>query len=236
VHIQKIGIDTDKFPTQDYYPFNLPIIQNTHFIELSSPISFFIGENGTGKSTILKAISEKCGIYMWEDNLRSRYDKNPYEKVLFKALEIHWTNGIVPGSFFAAEIFQHFSQILDELAKTDAGILDYFGGKSLMSQSHGQSLISFFKSRYKIKGLYLLDEPETALSPKSQLELVKIIARMSEAGHAQFIVATHSPILLACPGASILNFNTIPIQPIDYELTEYYQVYKDFLNNRSRYL
>ena len=115
-------------------------------------------------------------------------------------------------------------------------MLEYFGGKSLVQQSHGQSLMSFFKSRFKIKGLYLLDEPETALSPKSQLALLTLLKEMSRAGHAQFIIATHSPILLACPGSVIYSFDHIPIRQIAYEDTEYYRIYKSFMNDRAQYL
>ncbi|MCL5057231.1 MAG: AAA family ATPase [Actinobacteria bacterium] len=96
--------------------------------------------------------------------------------------------------------------------------------------------IHLSKSRYRIKGLYLLDEPENALSPKKQLELLKILNESSQAGHAQFIIATHSPILLALPEACIYSFDHIPIKPVQYEETEYYQIYRDFLNDRDKYL
>ena len=96
--------------------------------------------------------------------------------------------------------------------------------------------MSFFRTRYRIKGLYLLDEPETALSPKSQLELLEILSTMSAAGHAQFIVATHSPILLACPGAVIYGFDHAPIAPVQYEQTRHYQIYAGFMNDKSKYL
>ena len=145
-------------------------------------------------------------------------------------------NGSVPGAFFSSQIFQDFARFLDEWAKADPAILGYFGGSSLITQSHGQSLISFFNARYKIKGLYLLDEPETALSPKSQLKLLRLLKEMSEAGHAQFIIASHSPILLAYPGATIYSFDSLPLKSIDYEETEYYRTYKDFINNREKYL
>ena len=118
----------------------------------------------------------------------------------------------------------------------DPGLLDYFGGKSLMIQSHGQSLMSFFKSRFKIKGLYLLDEPETALSPTTQIELLKLIAKMGQSGHAQFIIATHSPILLACPQATLYRFSAASLEPIKYEDTEHFQVYKSFMRDPNRYI
>jgi len=104
-----------------------------------------------------------------------------------------------------------------------------------MSQSHGQSIMSFFRSRYRIRGIYLLDEPETALSPRSQLELVRILMDAGEEGHAQFIIATHSPILLACPDATLLNFNSAPVRSVDYEDTDYYRIYRDFMADREKY-
>jgi predicted ATPase len=105
-----------------------------------------------------------------------------------------------------------------------------------MTQSHGQSLMSFFRARYRIKGLYLLDEPETALSPRSQLELVNLIRDMGQAGHAQFIIATHSPILMACPDARLYNFDDIPVQEVGYEQTDHYKIYKRFMEDRTQFL
>ena len=101
-----------------------------------------------------------------------------------------------------------------------------------MTQSHGQSLMSYFKTRYQIRGLYIVDEPETALSPKSQLELLRILHQMSQAGHAQFIIATHSPILLACLGAKIYSFDESPVKRIEYEDTQYYRIYKVTFKSR----
>ena len=118
----------------------------------------------------------------------------------------------------------------------DPGLLEYFGGKSLISQSHGQSLMAFFKSRLKIKGLYILDEPETALSPKSQLTLLSLLKEASLTGQAQFIIATHSPILLACPGAQIMTFDEIPVRRIAYEDTDHYRIYRDFMADPQKFL
>lgn len=106
----------------------------------------------------------------------------------------------------------------------------------MITQSHGESLMSFFKARYQIKGLYLLDEPETALSPRSQLALLELLTETSVKDHAQFIIATHSPILLACPRALIYSFDYSPIKQIFYEETEHYNIYKDFLENRANYI
>ena len=197
-----------------------------------TPVTLFAGENGSGKSTLLQAIALACGIHIWQETGRTRYNYNLYEDRLGEYLTVLWKDGRVPGSFFGSDSFRHFRQVLDEWSAADPGQLNYFGGKSLMTQSHGESLMSFFTARYQIKGLYLLDEPETALSPGNQIRLLELLTRASDAGYGQFIIATHSPILLACPHAVIYNFNHTPIQPIRYEDTDHYQIYKKFLDSR----
>lgn len=236
MHLNHVRILSEKFPTREFYPFHLDILQMTERITFSSPVTFFIGENGTGKTTLLKALSRKCNIHIWEYGTRTGLEENPYEQELYRALEVEWVNGPVPGSFFSSETFRDFSKLLDEWARGGAGILEDFGGKSLMNQSHGQSILSFCRGRYRVKGLYFLDEPETALSPKSQMELLKLVAEMSRKGHAQFLISTHSPILLACPGATIYSFDSIPVQAVPYEETEYFRFYREFLNHPDTYL
>lgn len=236
MHLSEVVIHPDRFPTTDFYPFNLQVFHLQTALSLNFPVTFFIGENGTGKSTLLEAIADKCGIYSWQGMETRRFNKSPYERDFYKGISVTWTNGQVPGSLFSSRVFRNFAKVLDEWASSDPKILDYFGGKSLMSQSHGQSLMSFFSSRFKIKGLYLLDEPETALSPKSQLALLRILHAMGNAGHAQFIVATHSPILLACPGAVIYSFDRIPLCATAYEETDYYQIYRNFMQDRTAFL
>ena len=236
MHLENLVFLSENYPTSTNYPFHLPVFRKTERIDLSSPVTFFIGENGSGKSTLLEAISRKCNIHLWRSDEGRRYDNNPYEKALHRFIEITWQNGHVPGSYFSSETHRDFTRFLDNWAAADPGQLKYFGGKSLMTQSHGQSLMSLFENRYKIKGLYLSDEPDTALSPRSQIRLVKLIRNMSLAGHAQFIIVTHSPIILACPGAVIYSFDHIPIQRIEYEDTEYYRVYKRFMEDRIKCL
>lgn len=236
MHLSKLTFHHDRYPTLDRYPFNIKTLQVTDGLSFDTPVSFFIGENGTGKSTLLEAICRRCGIFIWEGMERVRFENNPYEKAFQRVIDVEWTDGAVPGSYFGSDIFRNFAQLLDEWASADPGLLSYFGGKSLMTQSHGQSLMSFFKARYEVRGLYFLDEPETALSPRSQLDFVRLLSEMKEAGHAQFIIATHSPILMACPGAKIYSFDAVPVSEIRYEETEHYRIYKDFLEHRDRYL
>jgi predicted ATPase len=236
VHLKNVTFHPESYPTEEWYPFNLSLFHQPQTIPFSTPVTLFAGENGTGKSTLLEALAHICGIHIWREAARSRFTVNPHEESFHRYLTIEWTAERVPGSFFSSGIFNHFARILDEWAAADPGQLKYFGGSSLITQSHGQSLMSYFKSRYRIKGLYLLDEPETALSPGSQLELLKILTNTSGANHAQFIIATHSPLLLACPGAVIYSFDSERITPVRYEDTAHYTIYRSFMEDRSRYV
>jgi predicted ATPase len=236
MHLKKITFQHQKYPVDDAYPFNLDLVHANTEITFNEPITLFVGENGTGKSTLLRAICLRCGVHIWQFAKGPRVETNHYAKELYKCLDVEWLDGPVPGAFFASQIFQDFSDLLDEWASSDPGILNYFGGSSLVTKSHGQSLMSYFKSLYQTRGLYFLDEPETALSPKSQLELLKTLQKHSQDGHAQFIIATHSPIILACPEAQIYSFDSMPVEPIDYEATELFQIYRDFMHDRRKYL
>jgi predicted ATPase len=236
VHITKIRLLKDKYPTREQYPFSLDIFSMTGSLKFSKPVTFFIGENGTGKSTLLQAIARGCGIHIWKEEDRTRYRYNRFEEDLHKCLEIEWAGKKVPGAFFASEFFRHFSEIVDEWAVADPNILHSFGSESLVQKSHGQRHMAYFSNRFRIKGLYLLDEPENALSPRKQIALLKLLHEMSGSGNAQFIIASHSPILLAYPHADIFSFDHSPIRKVSYEKTEYFRIYKDFLDNRERYL
>jgi len=236
MHLNSVTLHPDRYPTTEHYPFNLPILRHGATYGFDEPVTLFVGENGSGKSTLLSALARKCGIHIWRDTPRRRAEHSPYEERLCDYISVDWRRGSVPGSYFGSEIFRHFAVVLDEWAASDPGQLKYFGGESLLTQSHGQSLMSFFTARYQIKGLYLLDEPETALSPSSQLELLRLLVAMSKRGHAQFIIATHSPILLACPQSIIYSFDSIPARPVKYEETEHYQVYREFMMNPAKYL
>jgi predicted ATPase len=236
MHLKEVIFHSRQYPTSDFYPFNLPLFREAERLAFDSPVTLLVCENGTGKSNLLEALATACNIHIWRGTTTCRPEPNPYDDQRYKYISVGWTNGRVSGSFFGSKIFQHFAELLDQWAAADKGQLDYFGGKSLTTQSHGQSLMSFFRSRYRIKGLYLLDEPETALLPRSQIALLHILQDMIAAGHVQFVMATHSPILLACPQAIIYSFDRMPIRKIEYEQTDHYRLYKDFMLDRSKYL
>jgi predicted ATPase len=227
MHLKRVRIRSDLFPTREQYPFSLEVLQRTGELEFPGPVTFFVGENGCGKSTLLEAVARACRIHIWRGDQRTRSTRNPHEGQLHRYLEWEWADGSVHGSYFSSQNFQNFSRIVDEWASSDPGVLEYFGGRSLLTQSHGQSIMAFFTSRFTRPGLYLLDEPETALSPKTQLALRDLLA--AGTGDAQFIVATHSPILLSTPGAAIYSFDHIPVLRLSYEDTDHYRVYREFM-------
>lgn len=236
MHLRTIRLHPDDYPTATRFPFSIPVLQTTETVTLDGPVTFLVGENGCGKSTFIEALARRCGIHIWKQRGGARTQRNPFEKRLHRHMSVEWTNGPVPGSFFGSAAFTDFARILEEWAETDPGQLQYFGGRSLLTLSHGQSIMAYFRARYGIEGLYLMDEPETALSPKTQIELLGLLIEMGNAGHAQFVIATHSPLLLACPGATIYSFDHTPARRIAYEDTDHYRIYRDFLADPDRFL
>jgi predicted ATPase len=236
MYITRVEINSEDFPTRRHYPFNVPILHETRDLKLEKPVTFFVGENGSGKSTLLDAITKKCGIHIWDRPKRHLAHENPYEDRLKEFIEVTWANGRVPGSLFRAETFHDMADFLDDLALCDPGRLKYHGGRLLNVLSHGEGILSYFSGRFRVRGLYLLDEPEAALSPKSQVRFLKLLRKLETEGHAQFIMATHSPILMAYPGAQIFSFDADQIKEVSYEQTSHYKVYEQFFTDRSAFL
>jgi len=236
MHIEKVMFHPEAYPVTDRYPFNLSVFRTAGHLDFLTNITFFVGENGSGKSTLLKALTRRCGVHIWEEDAGSRFDHNPHEDKLHHFIDVSWTDGKKPGAFFSSETYQHLSKIIDDWASHDPNLMAYFGGRSLISQSHGESFMSFFKVRYRLEGLYFMDEPETALSPRRQIEFLRMLSKLSRDGHAQFIIATHSPILLSCPQAEIISFDHDTLSAVRYEDTDYYRIYKDFLLDRDKFL
>ncbi len=233
MYLSKVSINSDRYPSRRVYPFNIPILNTTAELVFSRPVAFFVGENGSGKSTLLEAISRKCSIHIWNQPRRHVAHNNPYETRLADYITVTRANGNVPGSLFRAETFHDFADFLDDVALCDPGRLKYHGGRILNTLSHGEGILSYFSTRYHLKGIYFLDEPETALSPKSQITFLNLLQDLEAGGQAQFIIATHSPILLSHPGAQIFSFDLPYIQEVAYEDTTHYKVYKQFFADRN---
>lgn len=236
MHLLKVRIRSEDYPTDRFYPFNVPILREATELAFNSPVAFFVGENGSGKSTLLEAITQKCGVHIWHKSKRHLAHDNPYETMLAEYIAITWANGGVPGSLFRAETFRDFADFLDDVALCDPGRLKYHGGHILNTLSHGEGILSYFSGRYNVRGIYFLDEPEAALSPASQIRFLRIMQRAEREGLAQFIIATHSPILLAYPGAQIFSFDAPRIEEVTYEETDHYRIYRQFMIDRSVFL
>ncbi|MBS1254143.1 MAG: DNA replication and repair protein RecF [Anaerolineales bacterium] len=236
MHLTKIRIDADRFPTNRLYPFNIPILNTTTELTFNRRVVFFVGENGSGKSTLLEAVSRKCGIHIWDKPRRHVAHNNPFETRLAEYVTVTWSEGTVSGSLFRAETFHEFADFLDDVALCDPGRLEYHGGRILNTLSHGEAILSYFSNRFHVRGLYFLDEPESALSPSRQLQFLNLLQQLEAEGHAQFIMATHSPLLLAYPGAQIFSFDSPRIEEVDYEDTTHYKLYKQFFIDRTVFL
>jgi predicted ATPase len=227
--VNRVTVRAEDFPRRDCYPFDLGWLRERLELHFQSPITFFVGENGSGKSTLLEAIVLRADIPVWTNSKRHLAHRNPYENTLYEYVDLEWASGRVSGSFFNAETFRQRAEFLDDVSLVDPGQLKYFGGRTLLNQSHGEGMLTFFEGRYAIRGLYALDEPEAALSPASQLAFARMLHRYAAAGHAQFVIATHSPILLAVPGARLLALDRTGVREIAYEETEHYRLYRDFM-------
>jgi predicted ATPase len=236
MYLQSITINREQFPTLELFPFNVPAFQQTDRIEFGSNVVFFVGRNGSGKSALLDAIARRCGLLPWGGSKTHRVHNNPYETKLANFITLKMRSRHPYGFHFRAETFFNFASSLDDIFLDDPARDHYFGGRSLNTLSHGESFLSFFRGySFRLDGLYLLDEPEAALSPQNQAEFMNIIRECAAGGKKQYIIATHSPIILGCPEVQILNFDDSGIQTVQYHQTATYLFYKAFLDNPKKF-
>jgi predicted ATPase len=230
-YLQTVSVRADAVIDDGAYPYNIPAIRDLGQIAFHADVTFFVGENGAGKSTLLEAIALALGFSREGGtknfNLSTAQSESPLHEVLKLSRGFRQPRD---GYFLRAESFYNVATFMD-----DVGYLRDYGGKSLHARSHGEAFMSLLTNKFKGKGLYLLDEPEAALSPNRQLAALRLIRELV-ADTSQFIIATHSPILLAYPGAKILHFDGSGISDIAYEDTEHYAITRDFLNHYPRRL
>ncbi|MDR3646295.1 MAG: AAA family ATPase [Candidatus Babeliales bacterium] len=239
--LDKVKVTFENVVDFNKYPFSLSIIKNLKEIEFPTQVTFFVGENGTGKSTILEAIANQSGFGA-EGGSKNINFKTSQEKTysgiqeLSECFSLSWRIKPKFGYFFRAESFFNIANHIDKLALEDQRAYAPYGGKSLHEQSHGESFLSFFKNCLG-DGFFILDEPEAALSPERQLTLMVIINQICKNNkNAQFIIATHSPILLAFPDSTIYSCDSDNLETIAYTDTKHYKITKNFLDNPERYL
>ena len=226
------------FAGADSYLGDIPAIAGLGLLELHAPVTFLVGENGSGKSTLLEAVALALGFNPEGGSKNFSFSTRDTHSGLHNYLRLH-RGPYRPkdGFFLRAESFYNVSTEVDRLAdyQPEDGLYQSYGGKSLHHQSHGESFLNLVHSRFHGQGIYLLDEPEAALSPARQLTLLCELHRLVEAG-SQLLIATHSPILMAYPGAEILLLGEGPIHPVEYRETEHYQITKSFLDSPERML
>lgn len=211
------------------HPFNIRAFSRGIDLTFRSSVTFFVGENGSGKSTLLEALAECCG-FSPEGGSRDHHravfaPRSP----LAEALRLSWLPKVTDGFFMRAESFYNFATYIQDVSD-----MRRYGGMSLHEQSHGESFISLFTHRFK-RGIFILDEPEAALSPQRQLTFLKIIHDLASAGQAQFLVATHSPMILSYPGAVLFSLDGDAIREVDYRETTHFLITRDFLNSPERF-
>jgi predicted ATPase len=225
--ISAIVLKRDSVSSFEEYPFSIAAIRNLRELRLRGPVTFLVGENGTGKSTLLEAVAVAAGFNAEGGSRHFRFSTRPSHSTLNQHLRLVRPPGRPrDGYFMRAESFYNVATA----AEDQYGVLDAYGGRSLHEQSHGESLMALVMHRLRGHGLYLFDEPEAALSPSRQMSLLAAMHGLVERG-SQFIIATHSPILLGYPGATIYLFTDRAISAVPYRETEHYLITKSFLNN-----
>jgi predicted ATPase len=234
-YLRRLWLEPGRVVDQDAYPFCLPLFRRGDFeLAFETPVTIVVGENGTGKSTLLEAIAHLAGFdeagggkgYRPVDHSRA-VDKNG--AALAQALRAAWLPKATNGWFFRAESFYSVARYLDAAA-LDAGAPP----PDFLSHSHGEGFLRFFTERLRHRALYLLDEPESALSPARQVEFLKFLAR--EAPGFQIVMATHSPLLMACPGARLLRIGKGGLEAVRLEDTEHFKLLREFCADPKAFL
>lgn len=230
-----MDIECDRLPSESYLR-KIPWVKNFQRIDFGKPVTFFVGENGTGKSTLLEAIAVALGFNPEGGSRNFCFSTRDTHSELSDVMRVsRGGKRVKDGFFLRAESFYNVATEIENLADEDDGFYDGYGGKSMHSQSHGESFRSLMMNRFRGNGIYLLDEPEAALSPTTQMSMLCILKELEKVD-SQFIIVTHSPILLAYPNADIYEFGEDGIEKKGYKETEPYLVTKSFLDNPEQML
>jgi predicted ATPase len=232
-YLREVSLKAEKIVSHSEYPFTIPAVRHLRRLVFDPDVTFLVGENGTGKSTLIEAIAVALGINPEGGSRNFNFSTRSSHSELWTCLRLVSSYSRPRDTYFLrAESFFNVATEIEKLDQEGMGapIIDAYGGRSLHEQSHGESFFAVMMNRFRGSGLYLLDEPEAALSPKRQLQMLR---RMRELVHqdSQFIVATHSPILLAYPNARILVLDSDGYRKTLYTETEHYRITRAFLDD-----
>lgn len=240
-YILRLSLKRKAIPSYKAYPFSIPSIKALKTLKLHPKVTFLIGENGSGKSTLLEGLAVAAGFNAEGGSKNFAFSTRASHSVLSEFLELDKGNGFSKprdGFFLRAESYFNVATEIEQLDKGGGNaprLIDAYGKISLHEQSHGESFIALLGKRFRGQGLYLLDEPEAALSPSRQMTCLTLIHQLVQR-HSQFIIATHSPILMAYPDSLIYEFSEKGIRKVDYEQTEHYAITREFLLRKEKML
>jgi predicted ATPase len=223
-YLRRIWLDPSRIDDRAAYPFCLPFLRDEFDLNFDRSITIIAGENGTGKSTLLEGIAVLAGYDEagGGKGYRPVDHSNAIEAMggkLSSAFRASWLPKVTNGWFFRAESFFSVARYLDEVRSPYADFL---------SHSHGEGFMRFFEERCQRQGIFIFDEPESALSPARQMEFLKLMRRMDQSGHCQIIMATHSPVLMAYPDARLLRLSKYGLEPVTVKETDHYKVMREF--------
>jgi predicted ATPase len=241
-YLLELELLRDRIPDVNRFPYNLPFLRRLSTLRFHPKVTFFIGENGSGKSTLLEAIAVACGLNPEGGSRYFDFATRATHSSLDECLRLAKTATPRDSYFLRAESFYNVASQLERLDEDDPvahfkplKLTPAYGGRSLHEQSHGESFFALFQYRFRSHGLYLMDEPEAALSPNRQLQFLALLHDYVKRG-SQFVIATHSPIIMAYPDASIYLFDDAEVRQIAYSDTEHYRITRGFLSSPQRSL
>jgi predicted ATPase len=240
-YLRRVWLDPARIANRKAYPFCLPFLNDEFELSFDSPTTIIVGENGTGKSTLLEGIAVLTGFdeagggkgYRPVDHSEAMEKMGGSLSTAFRA---SWLPKITNGWFFRAESFFSVARHLDEVNNEDIPGIGRGTPPDFLSHSHGEGFLRFFEERCQRQGIFIFDEPESALSPARQIEFLKLMRRMENTGHCQIIMATHAPMLMAYPNATLLRLTKYGLEPVSVKQTDHYRVMREFCDDPTGFV